>query len=46
MMQEFFENVFLGIFLAAVAVGGLALILIVQPWFWLAMITLILVTHL
>jgi len=45
-MREFFEMIGLSILIGVLGIAGFALILIVQPWFWLAMIALILATAL
>jgi len=45
-MRDFLETAGMFILLGLFGIGAFALILIMQPWFWLAMITLILAVSL
>jgi len=45
-MRDWLEAAGLFILLGIMGIGAFALILIVQPWFWLAMIALILAVSL
>jgi len=45
-MKETIENIFLIILTAIAAIGGFLLILICQPFFWLAVIAITLIVYL
>lgn len=45
-MQDFLAVVLAGLLIATMSVLGLALILITRVWFWVAVITITLISHL
>jgi len=44
-IKDLLENIFMWFLLALCGIGGFVLILILQPWFWLAIIALTLIVY-
>jgi hypothetical protein len=39
------EDIVMALLIALAALGGVAILLIIQPWFWLALIAIILINQ-